>query len=82
MAEQNNMPRSQREKKRFRQEKRVLKKAGNKRLRRRLKQELAEEPETAHLSDDTHDPYVSSEGLNGQDCDPTRQVGGEDSVFS
>lgn len=60
------LPTSQRERQRLRREKRIIKRAGNKRLRRRLKQELTDDPDTAHFSDTRLDAY-KTEHLNGQD---------------
>ena len=59
------------EKRRLRQLKRDLKKAGNKTRRQRLKQDLADNPNEAHLTL----PTVGRRGtigLNGMDQDPTR----------
>ena len=60
------------DKRQFRKLKRDLKRAGNKRRRRFLKQELADNPEDAPYSefDFGND---SSAGLNGMDQDATRR---------
>ena len=60
------LPPTGRERQQLRRDKRILKRAGNKRLRHRLKHELAEDPETAHFSDTRLDAY-KTEHLNGQD---------------
>jgi hypothetical protein len=60
------------DKRRTRQLKRDLKKAGNKARRQRLKRDLTDNPEEAHLTQ----PSVgrrSTIGLNGLDQDATRR---------
>jgi hypothetical protein len=60
----------------LRQEKREVKKAGGKRVRRALKRNLAEEPDEA-----PHDPIdfgrLSSARYNGMDRDATRRRRGD-----
>lgn len=52
--------------------KRTVKKAGNKKRRRQLKEDLRDNPEEAHWSEPTVG-NLSSETLNGLDQDSTRQ---------
>jgi hypothetical protein len=61
------------DKKRYRQIKRDVKKAGTKRLRRRLKDELAAHPEDAHLDEIEYDDRLRSQEMNGLDQDNTRK---------
>jgi hypothetical protein len=61
------------DKKRYRQLKRDIKKAGTKRLRRRLKDDLSAHPEDAHWDEVDYDDSLRSEGLNGLDQDQTRK---------
>jgi hypothetical protein len=61
------------DKKRYRQIKRDIKKAGTKRLRRRLKEDLATHPEEAHWDEVDYDASLRSESLNGLDQDNTRK---------
>jgi len=65
------------DKKRFRQIKRDVKKAGSKRLRQRLKNDLADHPEEAHLDEVDHGK-LSSQSLNGLDQDSTRKRSNSD----
>jgi hypothetical protein len=63
----------QRDDKRLQRElKRQIKRAGNKRRRRALKEELANNPEDAAFSEEYFGRY-SSESLNGADNDSTRR---------
>jgi hypothetical protein len=61
------------DKKQYRQLKRDIKKAGTRRLRRRLKDELAAHPEEAHLDEIAYDESLSSRNMNGLDNDSTRK---------
>ncbi len=62
------------DKRRQRQLKREVKKAGNRKLRNHLKRQLAESPEdAAHHADDFDYGANSSETLNGMDQDATRK---------
>jgi hypothetical protein len=61
------------DKKRYRQIKRDIKKLGTKRLRRRLKDDLAAHPEDAHLDEIEYDDTLSSQAMNGLDQDNTRK---------
>lgn len=61
-------------KRELREAKRILKRKGNQRLRRRLKQTLAEDPEQATEDDHDYGRYQSSV-LNGMDHDTTRRRG-------
>jgi hypothetical protein len=61
------------DKRRLRQLKRDLKRAGNKRRRRHLKQELTEHPEDAPFTEFDFGRRYSSASLNGLDKDATRQ---------
>jgi len=60
------------DKRRQRQLKRDVKKAGNRTRRQRLKRTLEENPAEVHFEDETFGRH-SSEPLNGQDRDPTRK---------
>ena len=60
------------DKRRVRQLKRELKKAGNKARRQRLKRDLADNPEDAHWTEPTVGRR-STIGLNGMDQDATRR---------
>ena len=63
----------QRDDKRLQRElKRQIKRAGNKRRRRGLKEDLAKNPEEAAFSDESFGRH-SSEPLNGSDNDSTRR---------
>ncbi len=59
-------------KRELRQEKREIKRAGSKRRRRQLKQQLAEHPEDAAHAEFDFGRYESSP-LNGMDHDATRR---------
>jgi hypothetical protein len=61
-----------REKKKLRQLKRTLKRAGSKHRRRDFKQQLRENPSEAADAQENFGRY-SSEGLNGLDRDTTRE---------
>jgi hypothetical protein len=61
------------DKKRYRQIKRDIKKAGTRRLRQRLKNNLADHPDEAHLDDIDYDDSLSSRDMNGLDQDSTRR---------
>ena len=61
------------DKKLYRQIKRDIKKAGNKSLRRRLKNNLVDHPEEAHWDEVDHGNSLSSRGMNGLDQDSTRK---------
>ena len=61
------------DKKQYRQLKRDLKRAGTKRLRRRLKEDLAEHPEEAHWDEVAYDARTRSREMNGLDQDNTRK---------
>ena len=63
------------DKRQLREEKRTVKRAGNKHRRRRLKRELAEDPEGAAYSIPDVGRHRSAD-LNGQDRDATRRPGG------
>jgi hypothetical protein len=64
------------DKRRYRQLKRDIKRAGNKRRRQQLKRELAENPEEATFSKfDFGD--TSSAAVNGMDRDATRRRASE-----
>jgi hypothetical protein len=65
------MPRDQ-EKRKLREEKRAVKKRGNKHRRQQLKRDLAENPEEAARSEEKLGRHRSAE-LNGIDRDSTRQ---------
>jgi hypothetical protein len=60
------------EKRQLRKLKRTVKKAGNKKRRRQLKDDLRENPAEAHWSQPTVG-NLSSETLNGLDEDATRK---------
>ncbi len=60
------------DKRRYRQLKRDVKRAGNKRRRLHLKRDLADKPEEAHHSEFDFG-RDSSQGLNGMDRDATRR---------
>lgn len=63
----------QRDDKRLQRElKRQIKRAGNKRRRRALKEDLVRNPEEAAFSEETFGRH-SSESLNGADTDTTRR---------
>lgn len=64
------------DKRRLRQLKRDLKRAGNKKRRRNLKRDLVEKPEEAHLSEEKLGRNRSSE-LNAIDHDSTRRRGSD-----
>ena len=57
----------------IREEKRVIKRAGNKRARRLYKQDIAENPEEAAFHNDPRYGRYRSEPLNGLDQDATRR---------
>jgi hypothetical protein len=57
----------------YRDLKRCLKKAGNKRRRAFHKQNLVDNPEDAHLCDDFDYEGFASKPLNGMDHDTTRR---------
>jgi hypothetical protein len=61
-----------RPKRELRQEKRDIKRAGNKHRRQRLKRSLAEDPESAPFDDPGFGRHRSA-GLNGLDRDATRR---------
>lgn len=61
-------------KRELRETKRIIKRKGNQRLRRRLKQTLAEDPEQAGDDRPDYGRYQSSL-LNGMDHDATRRRG-------
>jgi hypothetical protein len=61
-----------RDKRAYRQLKRDVKRAGNRRRRQHLKRELADNPEEAHLSEFDFGSD-SSAALNGLDDDATRR---------
>ena len=61
------------DKRRYRQLKRDIKKAGNRARRRHLKQELAENPAEAASDSDFDFGRKSSASLNGNDRDATRR---------
>jgi len=60
------------DKRKQRQLKRELKKAGNRTRRQRLKQSLTQNPAEAHFEDESVGRH-STEPLNGQDRDGTRK---------
>jgi hypothetical protein len=60
------------DKRRLRELKRQIKRAGNKRRRRQLKRGLAETPEDAPFTQTDFGRYTST-GLNRLDRDPTRR---------
>ncbi len=64
------MDRHQRER---REEKRLLKRKGNQRVRRQSKRHLHENPEEAHLHDEADYGRFRSADLNGQDHDSKRR---------
>jgi hypothetical protein len=66
-----------RDKRQLRKLKRVVKQAGNKKRRARLKRDLRDNPHEAHLSEPSIGK-ASSETLNGLDQDTTRKRGGGD----
>ena len=66
------------DKRRQRQLKRDLKKAGNRTRRQRLKRSLEENPAEAHFEEESVGRY-STEPLNGQDSDSTRRRDAEES---
>jgi len=62
------------DKRRMRQLKRDVKKAGNRKLRNHLKRQLVDNPEeAAHAAEDFDYGNHSSETLNGMDQDNTRK---------
>ena len=61
-----------REKRQLRKLKRDIKQAGNKKRRQKLKRDLLDHPEEAHLNEPTVGK-LSSETLNGLDQDATRK---------
>jgi hypothetical protein len=66
-----------RAKRELREQKRVLKRKGNQRLRRQIKQTLAEHPDLApHIEPDLG--RFDTSGLNGIDHDTTRRRGRTD----
>jgi hypothetical protein len=65
------------EKRRHRQLKRDIKKAGNRARRRQLGRSLADDPASAHLAEADFGGH-SSAGLNGNDRDATRRRADED----
>ncbi len=67
------MPQDQ-EKRKIREEKRAVKKRGNKHRRQQLKRDLAENPEEAAHSEEKLGRYRSAE-FNGIDRDSTRERG-------
>lgn len=70
----------QRDDKRMQRElKRSIKKAGNKRRRKGLKEDLRKNPEEAAHSEESFGRYAS-EGLNGADQDATRKRADEDAA--
>ena len=60
------------DKRRHRELKRDIKRAGNRARRQQLKRSLAEDPTQAHLAEPTFGRH-SSEPLNGNDSDATRR---------
>jgi len=60
------------EKRKYRELKRTLKRAGNKHRRRDLKRQLVENPEDAAFAEEDVGRY-SSAALNGNDKDATRR---------
>jgi hypothetical protein len=64
------------DKKHYRQIKRDIKRAGTKRLRQQLKNDLADHPEEAHWDEVDH-AELSSKGMNGLDQDSTRKPRGK-----
>jgi hypothetical protein len=69
---------SQDDKRQLREEKRTIKRAGNKRARRVAKRELVESPEEAHARTDARYGRYRSAPLNGIDRDSTRRPPTED----
>lgn len=65
------------DKKQLRKLKRDIKKQGGKHRRRKLKEDLRDNPDEAHLSEADFG-RLSSETLNGMDQDPTRRKKSED----
>jgi hypothetical protein len=65
-----------REKRQLREQKRAVKRAGNKARRRQLKRDLADNPEEAAFSEERLGRHRSA-GLNGIDRDATRRRDGE-----
>ncbi len=65
------------DKRKLRQLKREIKRAGTKRLRRNLKRDLAENPEEAAHTEIDYGHH-SSRGLNRLDDDATRRKPGQD----
>jgi hypothetical protein len=61
-----------REKRQLRQDKRAVKRAGNKARRQQLKRDLADNPEEAAFSEERFGRHRSA-GLNGIDRDSTRR---------
>ncbi len=61
-----------REKRELREQKRVIKRLGNQRMRRQVRQVLAESAEEATDIETDYDKYRSA-GLNGIDRDQTRR---------
>lgn len=61
-----------RDKRQLRQDKRAIKRAGNKTRRQQLKRDLAESPEEAAFSEERLGRHRSA-GLNGIDHDSTRR---------
>jgi hypothetical protein len=67
------------DKRRMRQLKRAIKRAGNKRRRQQLKRDLAENPDESHHAEADFG-RDSSSGLNGMDHAATRRGNGPTSV--
>jgi len=65
------------DKRRYRQLKRDIKKAGNRKLRNELKRQLRDAPEEAAAKDDLDRGGNRSADLNGNDRDATRRRDGE-----
>jgi hypothetical protein len=65
------------DKRRIRQLKRAIKRAGNKRRRQQHKRDLADSPEEAHHSEYDFGRETST-GFNGMDQDPTRRPRAQD----
>lgn len=57
----------------LREEKRAIKKDGNRSRRRYLQRQLDEDPDNAHYDDYDYNDYNSSTRLNGIDQDSTRK---------
>jgi hypothetical protein len=63
---------NEKDKKRLRRIKRVVKRSGNKKVRSKIKRDIAQNPEEAHLGDIDYGAY-NSKKYNGMDRDATRQ---------